>query len=537
MLGCSRYATNCAEKKKLLIDLLRKAGAKNLTVVGRRALVSLVLLQSLGLLATAQAAESQVDSPVRDKWALVIGVSKFQDAKLNLQYPAKDARDFGQFLTTHENFAGDHVKVLVDEQATRANILDLLADKWLPRIALPDDLVVIFISSHGSPSHADVAGANYLLAHDTDANRLFVTGISMQELASIIKERVHCRRVVIILDACHSGAALEQPQSKGINRGANFNANSLMQGTGQLVICSSDAQQSSWESKKYENSVFTRQLIDALSAQGPKTKLGPAFETLKEKVQTEVLAERGELQTPELKTKWQGSDLVLGCLPASPRAVPDIKDGITLTPQEPAQKASVDKPVPPPYMERLSAIAYKKLKQSQFDDATELYEILRAALESIVGRDTKYTTECLTELGWLYTVKGRLDDAASLQRESIRIETTLYGPTSFFVARETTLLCNTLLAKQDYVEAEPVGLKAIAIWEALGGKDTPYVLESLVNMAEIKQHFGNYEEAMALLNRAQGNARAQNLASDNAHRLKLENRLASLQAEMKQKRR
>lgn len=263
-------------------------------------------------------AATVVNRPVKDKWALIVGISSFQDTKLNLNYPSKDAQDFYKFLTTEGNFQKDHVKLLVNEQATRGRILSELGDKWLPRVANPDDLVVIYISSHGSPSDLDVGGVNYLLAYDTDVNSLYASGIPMQDLARIIKGRVHSDRVVVILDACHSGAA--DPGSKGINRTGNLDVESIAQGTGQLVISSSQPSEVSWESKTYANSVFTSHLINSLKMNGDKTTLGQAFENMKEKVREEVLRERGVMQTPVLKSKWKGQDLLL-CAPASsPRA-------------------------------------------------------------------------------------------------------------------------------------------------------------------------------------------------------------------------
>ncbi len=259
-----------------------------------------------------------VNRPVKDKWALIVGISSFQDPKLNLNYPSKDAQDFYKFLTTEGNFQKDHVKLLVNEQATRGRILSELGDKWLPRVANPDDLVVIYISSHGSPSDLDVGGVNYLLAYDTDVNSLYASGIPMQDLARIIKGRVHSDRVVVILDACHSGAA--DPGSKGINRTGNLDVESIAQGTGQLVISSSQPSEVSWESKTYANSVFTSHLIHSLKMNGDKTTLGQAFDNMKEKVREEVLRERGVMQTPVLKSKWKGQDLLLCAPPSSPRA-------------------------------------------------------------------------------------------------------------------------------------------------------------------------------------------------------------------------
>ncbi|MBS2004865.1 MAG: caspase family protein, partial [Cyanobacteria bacterium SZAS LIN-5] len=117
------------------------------------------------------------NTPVADKWALIVGVSKFKNEKLNLRWAAKDAQDFYQYLISKGQFAPDHVKLLTDEQATEKEIVSELGGKWLPHVAAPDDLVVIFISSHGSPAYMDTAGVNYILAHDSDPDDLYTTAL------------------------------------------------------------------------------------------------------------------------------------------------------------------------------------------------------------------------------------------------------------------------------------------------------------------------------------------------------------------------
>ncbi len=266
---------------------------------------------------------STAASPVADKWAVVIGVSQFADKSINLKYAAKDAGDFRNFLVTKCNFAADHVRLLTNEQATKENVLDLLGDSFLPRVALPDDLVVIYFSSHGSASDLDLRGVNYLIAHDTAVDRLYSMGIEIQTLSNIVKSRIHCNRVLIILDACHSGGAGDDGASKGIHRVSNVDATSIAQGTGRAVICSSTKDQSSWESKNYSNGVFTKTLIDGFNSQGNKTTLDSAFKYLKTNVEMQVAAERGQLQTPVLAAgKWSGGDLFLGARPAGARPVP-----------------------------------------------------------------------------------------------------------------------------------------------------------------------------------------------------------------------
>jgi len=260
------------------------------------------------------------NKPVTDKWAVVVGISKFANPSINLRYPAKDARDFYNYLISKGNFAPDHVRLLLDEEATRDRILDVLGDSWLPRVALPDDLVVIFISSHGSSSDSDICGVNYVVAHDTNPDKLFTTGIPMKALAETIKERVHSERVLVVLDTCHAGGASE---SKGLTRQANADAQALAQGTGQMVVCSSDKNQVSWEGKNMTNSVFTRNLIDAFQEKGETVPVAQVFDAVKEKVQEQVIRERGVVQTPVVETtRWSGRELVLGVPPTRPRRVP-----------------------------------------------------------------------------------------------------------------------------------------------------------------------------------------------------------------------
>lgn len=258
--------------------------------------------------------------PVKDKWALVVGISDFQDPSLNLQYAAKDATDFANFLVKEANFQQDHVKLLTNEQATRDNIVGALGDKWLGRLANRDDLVVVYVSSHGSAPASEAKDTNFIVAYETNFNNLILTGIPMQWLTAGISKMVHCDRTVLVLDVCHAGAA--KATEKGLARTgeAAFSVDNVMLGKGQVLIASSDADQTSYESKNYKNGVFTYRLLEGLRRQGDKTPLTEACNYLREKVEEEVLRDRAKLQTPVLVKNWEGEDVILGVKPTSPRA-------------------------------------------------------------------------------------------------------------------------------------------------------------------------------------------------------------------------
>lgn len=260
--------------------------------------------------------------PIKDKWAVVIGVDTFKDSKIpKLRFPAKDAEDFAKFLVEKANFAPDHVLLLLNSNATRNNIVSAIAGNWLPMRVLPDDLVVIYASTHGSPSELDKGGENFLVAYDTDQEDLFASGVLLQDLAPTIFRRTNCDRVVLLLDACNSGAA--EVGGKGLYRTTNFDVNSIA-GKGQIVISSSGAAQRSWESKRYQNGVFTRNLIEVLAKeQQDKSDIQSAFDALKDKVQSEVKFDRQAFQTPVMHSKWEGEPLRISAKPVAPRTIPE----------------------------------------------------------------------------------------------------------------------------------------------------------------------------------------------------------------------
>lgn len=265
---------------------------------------------------------TSLSAPVHDKWAIVVGISKFAKPDIPpLKYASKDARDFYDYLIKEANFAPDHVRLITDEKATRRRILSEVDNMFLGRVARPDDLIVLFFSTHGSPSQLDKMGKNFIVAYDTEPNELFATGIEMQAMTRDLKERVDAKRVLLVLDACHSGGV--SPQSKGITRVGNFDTDTLAIGNGQMVICSSEPDQQSWESKRYSNGVFTKNLLEGLRSKGQNTTIQDAFGKVNELVQDEVRQDYpGNRQSPVLKSKWEGDQLILAVKPQNASPIP-----------------------------------------------------------------------------------------------------------------------------------------------------------------------------------------------------------------------
>lgn len=262
-----------------------------------------------------------LNSAVQDKWALVVGISKYKDSRLDLKFPHKDAQDFANYLISEGNFAPDHVHVLINEQATKENILDEMGESFLPINAKKGDLVVVYIAGHGSAVEQDVASENFLVVHDTDVNRLYATSINMNDLVHELKKRIQTDRVLLVLDTCHAGSAASKvsgPERAKLPPRFFQPDNPIPIGTGQLVIASSTAAQKSHDSVRYANGIFTKHFIDGLRK---FNDIDEVFSYTEKQVSDECKESfTGEWQTPQLKqADWKGAHLVLKAAPVKPR--------------------------------------------------------------------------------------------------------------------------------------------------------------------------------------------------------------------------
>lgn len=316
-----------------------------------------------------KASSATPPKPVADKWALVVGISNFKDPSINLQFAAKDAMDFRNYLIFEANFKPDHVKLLVDQNASRDNIVGNLGDRWLRKVAKEDDLVVVYISSHGTSARKEIGDANFIVAYETNMSNAVLSGIPMQFFTTGIKDIINCQRVVIIMDVCHGGALRQKSLSSAINEveekanhsgskalvrnpdmsvSTSGSESGLQIGSGQIVLASSEADQVSWESKLYANGVFTRQLIESLRTRGENTSVQQAYKIMRARVEQEVLRSRAEIQTPIMVSNtWHGGEVFLSVKPIAPRNVGNSHSGSIEASAPNKHPSSVGKPVKP----------------------------------------------------------------------------------------------------------------------------------------------------------------------------------------------
>ncbi len=163
----------------------------------------------------SNAADRMFSSKFKQTWAVIIGISKYQysgqNGLTNLIFADDDARAFKKTLI-NQGWDEDHIKCLIDEQATQLNIKEALAG-WLTKTS-KDDTVVLYWSGHGYPDPSDSRKV-YFACHDTDISKPY-TGWRMDKVVDAIKE-IEPRNVVVIADTCHAGKLMTRSNEKGIS--------------------------------------------------------------------------------------------------------------------------------------------------------------------------------------------------------------------------------------------------------------------------------------------------------------------------------
>ena len=207
------------------------------------------------------------------RYALVVGVSryKFHEGGLNdLEYAHADSRSIADFLKTRGGFRDADISYLENENATVENVraaVDLFLDR-----ARENDLVFLFVASHGTQDPFDPKNL-YLVLHDSKVTNMSRTALNMSELQTLFTTRLRAKRMVILIDACHSGGVDAAPASgarqleRNENNTFNVYAEKLFSGEGRALLTSSDVNEISQEGKKWGggHGVFTWAILEGLN--------------------------------------------------------------------------------------------------------------------------------------------------------------------------------------------------------------------------------------------------------------------------------
>ena len=142
-------------------------------------------------------------------YAVVIGISDYQNPSIpDLRYADKDAEVFANYLRSKAGgrLDEDHLKVLINQQATMAQFANAL--DWLWEVCKEGDQAIIYFSGHGDVEKKSLTQPGFLLCWDSPAHVYMAGGAfalpMLQEVISTLSIQ-NKAKVVVITDACHSG--------------------------------------------------------------------------------------------------------------------------------------------------------------------------------------------------------------------------------------------------------------------------------------------------------------------------------------------
>jgi uncharacterized caspase-like protein len=221
------------------------------------------------------------------RFIVAMGVSKYRDSSMNLEFAAKDATDLSNAFKASTN-GPTEVLLLTNDQVTRDSLEKIRA--FLAN-ATENDEVVAFCAGHGVlDSNLDYVYAS----HEFDSGNPTATGIKLDDLVDAIGSSKSLKRL-LLLDTCHAGqvgekeemllAQMDTDLPKGVRavkqRGMSVKPVSGLSAEGQQrfieemfllpglhrginIIGASGGAEFALESALWNNGVFTATIIEAL---------------------------------------------------------------------------------------------------------------------------------------------------------------------------------------------------------------------------------------------------------------------------------
>lgn len=195
---------------------------------------------------------SQADSP-ESKRALVIGISDYHAASLDLRYADDDARLFFDYLKNVEQIPQGQIDTLMNTDATASNIYGAL--RSLVETTEAGQVTYIYFAGHGDVVTQFYGDEGYFLAADANDQREYNgTGgnVEFAHLNKAIDAIIGKQgKVILVLDACRAGYVVNED---GANK-TLASLNSSFQNTTKFL--SSQAAQKSYESEEIGHGYFT----------------------------------------------------------------------------------------------------------------------------------------------------------------------------------------------------------------------------------------------------------------------------------------
>jgi len=292
-----------------------------------------------------------------ERYALLVGIGDYPQAALDLLGPKNDISALDKLLKDNWQFKPQNVRVLLDQQATKANVLAEL--RALKKRSQPGDELFFYYSGHGTSAGDQNVGLPLpdmtagLLPYDAKLNLAKHEIISSlivgrTDLRPIFRDLdASGRKMLVMIDACYSGNAVRGfglPGQKMPSRFVRLDAkvDSLLQDTSQIQT-RAIAASASEEAYPYQNVFFiaaSGEFEEAADISGAYLKKFPTIDGKPHGAFTDAMlrvlsGDRGSVDTngdqrvSHLETKQAIQDWMAGKFPQTPQHLPPSEEDVS----------------------------------------------------------------------------------------------------------------------------------------------------------------------------------------------------------------
>ena len=222
--------------------------------------------------ALAKKITSDVDAPKYsapldpDKFALVIGISKYRDIP-EAEFAERDAQAVKRHLLAM-GYPEENIITLTGDHATKSALEDKL-EKWLPMNVGDKSTVFVYYSGHGAPDPESKAA--FLVPWDGEPESLAATAFPLSRFYKDLNA-LAAKQVLAALDSCFSGAGGRSVLAKGAKPLITKIDTSVPAGGKLVVFTASGGEQISGTLEDQGHGAFTYYFLKGLNGAAPSPR-------------------------------------------------------------------------------------------------------------------------------------------------------------------------------------------------------------------------------------------------------------------------
>jgi len=195
-----------------------------------------------------------------DSWAVIIGIDNYDNLS-NLDYAVADAEAVKDMLIHKFDYPENNIKLLLNEEANKTNIVNVISDVSLK--AGENDRILVFYAGHGETMPLPDGGEmGYLLPVDGRQENLYASAIPMNDLKDL-SNMSKAKHMLFLVDACYGGLAAVGSRGLEPAKTPNY-IEKITKIKSRQIITAGGKDEKVFEKSEWGHSAYTKNLLSAL---------------------------------------------------------------------------------------------------------------------------------------------------------------------------------------------------------------------------------------------------------------------------------